>query len=80
MAKGEAPLICGGIYEWINNGGKTFQGVVVGVTYNGTRVEGLLMSSGFAPETVAPGTERWGQLKLIGRPASPSVGRPKKKS
>ena len=46
MAKGEAPLICGGIYEWINNGGKTFQGVVVGVTYNGTRVEGLLMSSG----------------------------------
>tara|TARA_R110000796_G_scaffold243569_1_gene366206 strand:- start:511 stop:753 length:243 start_codon:yes stop_codon:yes gene_type:complete len=80
MDNGTAPLICGGIYEWSTSSSKTFQGVIVGVTYDGGRTAGLLMSSGFAPETVVPGTDRWEQLKLIGRPASPSVGRPKKKS
>ena len=45
---------------------------------NGT-VRGTYLRHGNAPEVVVQGTERWDQLVLVGRPASPNIGRPRKK-
>ena len=40
--------------------------------------QGTIAFSGYATETVEEDSERYGMFKLIGRPASPKVGRPKK--
>lgn len=74
------PMICGGVYEWADSHKNIFQGTLVSITksYSGERV-GTIMSTGYVPENVKEGSERWGQFKLIGKPAAPSVGRSKKK-
>ena len=76
----KAPMICGGVYEWSGTAGRILQGTLVSITTRpkGEQV-GTIMATGFAPELVQGGSERWDQFTLIGRPASPSLGRPKKK-
>ena len=76
-----AKMICGGIYEWTETANRILQGSLVSVTtYPTGEQTGTMLSTGFAPELVQRGSERWEKFKLIGRPAAPSVGRPKKKS
>ena len=73
------PMICGGIYEVEDDRGRMMQATLTAVTVhrNGTK-QGTIAFSGYATETVAEDSERYGMFKLIGRPASPKVGRPKK--
>jgi hypothetical protein len=72
-------MVCGGIYEFADGRGKVFQGTLVCLTQdaNGKHV-GTLYLQGYAPEVVHEGSERLDKFKLIGRPASPKVGRPRK--
>ena len=80
MDKSKAPMICGGIYEWSDRTKSVIQGTLVSLTMDVSgRTVGVIHSTGMAPERVNPDSERWEAFKLIGRPASPSVGRPKKK-
>lgn len=80
MSKGKPPMICGGVYETKDRSGRTLQGVLQAVTIvNGTQ-RGVIRLAGHAEEHIVSGTDRWGQFTLIGRPASPHVGRPKKKA
>lgn len=74
-----SPMLCGGIYEYTD-----YRKVLVEATLvskntlpDGTQ-QGTLLRHGHAPELVEYGSERWGQLTLVGRPASPRVGRPRK--
>ena len=72
------PMICGGIYEVVDSANRTKQGTLVGVTIDHQKKSGAIIFAGHAPEIVTHGTDRWSMFKLIGRPASPRVGRPKK--
>ena len=76
----KSKMLCGGIYEFTDSANNVRRGTLVATITkpNGTQT-GTLHWAGFAPELVEEDSERWGQLKLIGRPASPNVGRPKKK-
>ena len=73
------PMVCGGIYELDDGRGKVHQGTMVCLTRdaNGRHV-GTMYMQGHAPEVVHEGTERLDKFKLVGRPASPKVGRPRK--
>ena len=73
------PMICGGIYEVEDTRGRMMQATMTAVTTdtNGNK-RGTIAFSGYATETVEDDSERYGMFKLIGRPASPKVGRPKK--
>ncbi len=71
------PMVCGGVYE-VQDGSLRRQGTLIGVTYEVNSTVGAILFAGHAPELVAHNSERWGMFKLIGRPASPKVGRPKK--
>ncbi len=74
------PMICGGVYEWTDSANRVMQGTLVSITTKPSGEQsGTMLATGFAPELVQGGSERWEQFRLIGRPASPSVGRPKKK-
>tara|TARA_R100000654_G_scaffold64021_1_gene91448 strand:+ start:303 stop:551 length:249 start_codon:yes stop_codon:yes gene_type:complete len=73
------PMICGGIYGY-----EDYRGVKVEATLasketlpDGTQ-QGTLLRHGHAPELVAYDSDRWQKLTLLGRPASPRVGRPRK--
>jgi len=80
MPKQNTPMICGGVYEIIDGSGRKLQAVLQSITeIDGTR-KGSLRFCGFAEEHVLDGSDRWAQFTLIGRPASPNVGRPKKKA
>ncbi len=70
-------MICGGIYE-VKETNMVRQGTLVGVTFEPNNVVGAIQFAGHAPELVQEGSERWAMFTLIGRPASPKVGRPKK--
>ena len=72
------PMICGGIYEYVDAANRTLQGTLVGMTKEHNRTVGAILFAGHTPELVTHGSERWNMFKLIGRPASPKVGRPKK--
>ena len=74
-----ARMICGAIYERPIRGGGVRQGSLVSVTQerNGT-VRGTMLFTGLAPETMAEDSDAFRALKLIGRPASPKIGRPRK--
>ena len=80
MAREKAPMICGGIYETKDSTGKALQGVLQAVTILSGKRRGMIRFYGLAEEHVVDETDRWGQFKLIGRPAAPNVGRPKKKA
>ena len=72
-------MVCGGIYELDDGRGKVHRGMMVCLTRdaNGKHV-GTLYMQGYAPEVIHEGSERLEKLKLVGRPASPKVGRPRK--
>lgn len=72
------PMICGGIYEVVDSANRVKQGTLVGLTKDTHNTTGAIQFAGHAPELVTHGSDRWGMFKLIGRPASPKVGRPKK--
>mgnify|MGYP003108412122 CR=1 FL=1 len=72
-------MICGGIYEYKDSANRVLHGTLVGVTtHPNGRSEGTILFAGFAPEHVEQKSDRWDMMKLIGRPASPKVGRPRK--
>jgi len=72
-------LVCGGIYEHDDESGKVRIGTMVCVTRDAQgREEGTIFFHGYAPEHVQADSERLSKFKLIGRPASPKVGRPRK--
>lgn len=70
-------MICGGVYE-VKETSSIKHGTMVGVTFEGNDTVGAVLFAGHAPELVRLGSDRWRMFKLIGRPASPKVGRPKK--
>ena len=70
-------MICGAVYEVVETN-RIRQGTLVGVTHENNVVVGAVQFAGHAPELVQHGSERWNMFKMIGRPASPKVGRPKK--
>ena len=72
-------FICGGIYEYTEPSGKVQRGTLASVTIlpDGAK-EGTFWFQGYAPERVIDGSERYEQFSLVGRPASPKVGRPRK--
>ena len=71
-------MICGGVYEVKDSANRVKQGTLVGVTIDHKDITGSIIFAGHAPELVVPGSDRWALFTLIGRPASPKVGRPKK--
>ena len=72
------PMICGAVYEVVDSANRIKQGTMVGVTKDLQNQTGAIIFAGHAPELVTHGSDRWAMFKLIGRPASPKVGRPKK--
>ena len=73
------PMICGGVYEYTDPAGNVKQGVLVSVQQSpGDKARGTFLFSGFAPETLSEDALKVQRMKLIGRPASPKIGRPKK--
>lgn len=72
-------MVCGGVYEYDDGRGKTRLGTMICVTRDKQgREEGTIHFHGLAPEHVQADSERLSKFKLIGRPASPKVGRPRK--
>ncbi len=78
-AQDSAPMVCGGIYQYIDFRKVKVEATLVGkeTLPDGTQ-QGTLLRHGHVPELVEHGSERWHQLTLTGRPASPRVGRPRK--
>ena len=73
-------MICGAVYEFTDKMKRTLQGTLISkVTDVDDNTVGTIIFPGYAPEHIDQSSARWGQLRLIGRPASPKVGRPKKK-
>ena len=72
-------FVCGGIYEYKEPSGRVQRGILASVTIlpDGSK-EGTFWFHGYAPERVVEGSERYEQFSLVGRPASPKVGRPRK--
>ena len=72
-------MVSGGLYQFTD-----YRGVVVDATLISVErhpsgpVLGTLLCHGHAPELVQEDSERFSKLTLIGRPASPRVGRPRK--
>tara|TARA_R100000664_G_scaffold12664_1_gene20363 strand:- start:2790 stop:3023 length:234 start_codon:yes stop_codon:yes gene_type:complete len=74
-----AKMVCGGVYERSIAGGDVRQGMLVSVTqHRDGEVLGTILFTGFAPETMREDSDQFQRLKLIGRPASPKIGRPRK--
>ena len=74
-----ADMICGVVYEFEDTLKRKMQGVLISkVTDVDNNTVGTILFPGYAPEHIDESSTRWGQLSLIGRPASPKVGRPKK--
>ena len=80
MSREMSPMICGGVYETQDSAGRTLQGVLQAVTVISNTRRGTIRLCGHAEEQIIDGSDRWAQFTLIGRPASPNVGRPKKKA
>ena len=73
------PMVCGGVYEYDDGRGNVRYGTMLSVTRDANnRYVGPIHFHGYAPEVVQEGSERLEKLKLVGRPASPKVGRPRK--
>ena len=72
-------MVCGGVYEYKDYRGVVMQGTMVAVEIatDGKKL-GTLITHRHAPEFIIEGSERYDQLTLIGRPASPKLGRPRK--
>jgi len=79
------PLVCGGIYRYYN---KRAQRVYTGICHAVMEREnprgaperiGEFKFFGLAEEQIKEGSDRMNKLILVGRPASPKVGRPRKR-
>ena len=74
-------MICGAVYEYEDRKGNVNQGTLVSIQRakhgGGVRV-GTFLFSGLTPEILAEDDVQFQRMKLIGRPASPKIGRPKK--
>jgi hypothetical protein len=74
-------MVCGGVYEMTDHAGRRQQGVMVSVmqgadgTYSGT-----VLIHGYAPKLMTEDSAEFQRMKLLGKPASPKVGRPPKSS
>ena len=79
MPSDRPPMICGGIYEYIDYRKVKVEATLVSkeTLPDGTQ-QGTLLRHGHAPELVSYESDRWQKLTLVGRPASPRVGRPRK--
>ena len=79
MPSDRPPMICGGIYEYIDYRKVKVEAILSSkeTLPDGTQ-QGTLLRHGHAPEIVEYDSERWRKLTLVGRPASPRVGRPRK--
>ncbi len=77
--KPHPPMLCGGIYGYTDYRGVKIEATLVSkeTLQDGTQ-QGTLLRHGHAPELVAYDSDRWQKLTLLGRPASPRVGRPRK--
>ena len=72
-------MIAGGLYQFTDYRGVVVQGTMVSVERHPSGlVQGTLICHGHAPEQVLEDSERFSKIRLIGRPASPKVGRPRK--
>jgi hypothetical protein len=73
------PLIAGAVYATTGSDGRPTEGMIrsVRLAPNGSR-EGEFMIFGHKPEKVIEGSDRMNSLRLVGRPASPKIGRPRK--
>ena len=72
-------LICGGIYAYDDTYKVIHEGVCLSVqrTPNGQTL-GTFAFPGKGHERIEQDSDRFAQLRLIRRPASPKVGRPRK--
>jgi len=71
-------LIGGGIYSSVGQDGSYIEGTCISVKEaNGVR-KGEIKFLGYKPELYVEGTDQTNALKLVGRPASPKIGRPRK--
>ena len=71
-------LIGGGIYPAVSQDGSYIEGTCISVKEsNGVR-KGEIKFLGYKPELYVEGTDQTNALKLVGRPASPKIGRPRK--
>jgi len=78
-----APIVCGGIYERLNLVAQRIdQGTCLAVRIRETRQGRILFGEfrfyGETPIRIKADSDELRQLTLIGRPASPKVGRPRK--
>ena len=72
-------MVGGGLYEFTDYRGVVIQGTMVSVERHPSGlVQGTLHCYGHAPEHVLQESERFSKMTLVGRPASPKVGRPRK--
>ena len=75
----DTPIICGGVYSRPGSKpGTTHHGICLSIEVDGTKRTGELRFYGTVPERVEQGTLVANGLTLVGRPASPRVGRPRK--
>ena len=73
------PMICGGVYEYTDPSGNVKQGTLVSIHQPlNEQAVGTFLFSGFAPEILPEDHVKFQRMKLIGRPASPKIGRPRK--
>ena len=79
MPEDRPPMICGGIYEYIDYRKVKVEATLVSkeTLPDGTQ-QGTLLRHGHAPERGSYESDRWQKRTLSGRPASPRVGRPRK--
>jgi len=70
---------CGGVYEYQDTIGQKQQVLLISVTEDqkGAR-SGTFLMNGHAAKQVREDSMDFQRMKLIGRPASPKMGRPRK--
>ena len=75
------PFIAGGVYETVGSDGQEVSGTMFSSKRqdNGLQV-GMFWVMGQRPEKIIEGSDRINSMTLIGRPASPRMGRPRKSS
>lgn len=75
----ETPFIPGGVYQTVGSDGQEVSGTMFSAK---RRDDGLLVGMfwvmGQRPEKIVEGSDRMNSMTLIGRPASPRMGRPRK--
>ena len=75
----EQPMRCGGVYERVDISGNIQQGVLISVTRDPKGITtGTFLFHGFAPKQLRQDTVEFQKMLLVGRPASPKMGRPRK--